>query len=386
MHQIFSYLTQRNAFAKVDYPNLKRANSSSLLLACISPVIALFLYYFAPASFHTYGYGLLGLYIFSFLYAFIIHETIKSKSSKKRKYYRLQAYADFFITFCILFYLAMLGIKYNENIAGYAIALMYLALVPVFPLGFQKVLFIFHLLMTVFVFFFFHKNVLFLLLMTGLYGIYILVSLWKYYQISLYLQYWEQKHSLKHNKNKDMVTNLATTAGLIHQGKKIWKLAKKQKSLAAVIVIHIDSLEEYKEMYGENAAVSLLQNMAHIMKDVTKTQCSILAHTNEDQFIVFLFDVDKNGIYLTAKRIKQNFDQIYNQKNYSNLNASGIGTYLSHTPFSDMPTITVTAGISIAKTSSSKTSMKSLLQKGYESLNFALIHSGNCIAHYTTIL
>lgn len=220
--------------------------------------------------------------------------------------------------------------------------------------------------------------------MAGLYGIYILVSLWKYYRISLYLQYWEQKHSLKHNKNKDTVTNLATTTGLMHKGKKIWKLAKKQKSLAAAIVIQIDSLEDYQKLYGENATVSILQNMAHIMKDVTKTQCSILAHTADDQFIACLFDVDKNGIYLTAKRIKHNFDQMYNMKAQSNLLVSGL--HPSYTHLSNRNAITVTAGISIAKTSSPQTSMKSLLQKGYESLNFALIHSGDCIAHHTNIL
>lgn len=384
MRQVFSYLTQRNAFVKVDYPNLIRAYLSSLLIACTSPVIALLLYYITPAVFQIYAYGLLGLFVFSFLYAFILHETIKTKSSKKRKYYRLQAYADFFITFCILFYLAILGILLHENIAGYAIALIYLALVPVFPLGFHRALIIFHILMTVFIFFLFHKNLLFVFLMAGLYGIYILVSLWKYYRISLYLQYWEQKHSLKHNKNKDTVTNLATTTGLMHKGKKIWKLAKKQKSLAAAIVIQIDSLEDYQKLYGENATVSILQNMAHIMKDVTKTQCSILAHTADDQFIACLFDVDKNGIYLTAKRIKHNFDQMYNMKAQSNLLVSGL--HPSYTHLSNRNAITVTAGISIAKTSSPQTSMKSLLQKGYESLNFALIHSGDCIAHHTNIL
>ena len=384
MQRIFSYLTQRNAFVKVDYPNLKRAHLSSLLLACITPIFSLVFYHFAPAAFQIYGYGLLGLFLFSFLYAFIVHETIHTKSSKKRKYYRLQAYIGFFITFCILLYLAMLGIIFHENIAGYAIALMYLALVPVFPIGFHKILFVFHFFMTIFVFTLFQKNPLFVLLMTGLYIAYILVSLWKYYRISLYLQYWEQKHSLQHNKNKDTITDLATTAGLIHKGKKIWKLAKKQHSLAAVIVIHIDSLAEYRQINGENATISLLQNMAHIMKDVTKTQCSILAHTEEDQFIVFLFDVDKNGIYLTAKRIKQSFDQLYSPKNHSDRLASK----MQHSPAisADTHTITVTAGISIAKTSSSKTSMKGLLQRGYESLNFALIHSGNCIAHYTNIL
>lgn len=369
MHQIFSYFTQRNAFIKVDYPNLRRAHFSSLVIACLCPITALFLYFAAPSTIQIYGYSLISLFAFSILYPIIIRETIKEKSSKKRKYYRLQSYINFSITFCILFYIAMLTIIHYENIAGYAIALIYLALVPVFPLDFHKILLVFHILMTIFVYFLFSKNMLFIPLMAGLYSIYILISLWKYYRISLYLQYWEQKHSLKDNKSKDKITNLATTAGLMHKGKKIWRLAKKQNSLAAAIVIQIDSLEEYSQLHGQEAVILLLQNMAHIMKETTKTQCSILAHPSENQFIALLFDVDKNGIYLTAKKIKQNFDKLYNTKKQPNSHA-----------------ITVTAGISIAKTSASKASMKGLLQKGYESLHFALIHSGNCIAHYTNIL
>lgn len=369
MYRIFSYLSERNAFHKVDYQNLKRAHYSSLFIAFCSPVFALFLYAIRPDSFSIYGYGLLGLFLFSAFSAIILRDTLRDKSAKKRRYYRLQSYCCFFFTFCILFYLAFVCILCNQNITGYAIALIYLALVPVFPLGFHKALLLLHIIMTVVVFFMFQKNFLFVVIMLGLAGMFALISLWKYYRISLYLQYLDHKHSIRQIRNKDQITGLSSYAGLIRQGKKIWKLARKENSIAASIVFQMDFIEEYRQTYGQDAVEILLQNMAQIMKEITKPHCSILARTDDNQFIALLFDVDKTGIYLAAKRIKQSFEHIYNPEEIS-----------------DKHNVTIAGGISLVKTASPKTSVEQLLKNSYESLAFALGNCGNCIAHHTTLL
>ncbi|MCK9503263.1 MAG: diguanylate cyclase [Porticoccaceae bacterium] len=101
---------------------------------------------------------------------------------------------------------------------------------------------------------------------------------------------------LEITSKKDSLTQLFNRRAFNEQVEQLWLDARRHQHPCALLMLDIDHFKEFNDAYGHLAGDSCLQAVAACLLQVVDPDCHILARYGGEEFIVFLNNIDRNGV------------------------------------------------------------------------------------------
>jgi two-component system cell cycle response regulator len=103
--------------------------------------------------------------------------------------------------------------------------------------------------------------------------------------------------------NMDAATNVYNKQFLMKRLEEEFAYAKRQGGNMSLIMCDIDFFKKVNDTHGHMAGDFVLQQVAAILKDTVRSE-DVLARYGGEEFIIILRQIDEEGAYLLAERIR----------------------------------------------------------------------------------
>lgn len=106
----------------------------------------------------------------------------------------------------------------------------------------------------------------------------------------------------------DPATALYNKRYFLERFKEEFSLAKRSKTWLTVLMLDIDHFKKVNDTHGHLAGDLVLQQVANLLKDMTRQE-DILARYGGEEFVIVLRGIDDNSTYQLAERIRDTVEK-----------------------------------------------------------------------------
>lgn len=119
----------------------------------------------------------------------------------------------------------------------------------------------------------------------------------------------DANEKLEHLTLEDSLTGIYNRRYFERELEKAWRIARRDHTQLAMMIIDIDNFKNYNDTYGHAAGDECLRQVAHLIQHVLHRPGDIVARIGGEEFVTLLPGIDQAGAMLVAQSIQKELQQ-----------------------------------------------------------------------------
>lgn len=107
---------------------------------------------------------------------------------------------------------------------------------------------------------------------------------------------------------RDPLTKVRNRRGMMRHVMSVWSLCEEKNLAVAVMVVDVDHFKKYNDRFGHPVGDRCLCRVAETIQESVKEAHGLVARIGGEEFLVFLYGVEEETVYVLAEQIRKNIE------------------------------------------------------------------------------